>query len=206
VYTDIVSFTTISAACTPNEVVALLSELYSRFDRLVTINDLYKVQQSTGTSSLHCLQVETVGDAYIAVAGVPEEASRHAEMVLNMAIGMQWEVRLVMKPDHSEPLRVCATGGLVESQFVRQIRAGVHTGPIVAGVVGRKMPRYCLFGDTPNIAGQMEARGRPTRIHVSQATHKLAALCPNHAVPRGLDACVRRTRTCLNSSTMNSLS
>ena len=92
VFTDIVSFTTISSNCTPHEVVQLLSELYLRFDRLVTINQLYKV--------------ETVGDAYMAVSGVPDDAPRHVELILNMAIGMQWEVRQVMKPDKSEPLRV----------------------------------------------------------------------------------------------------
>ncbi|VDM25981.1 unnamed protein product [Toxocara canis] len=144
-FTDIVTFTNICAQCTPYDVVTLLNDLYLRFDRLVGLHDVYKV--------------ETIGDAYMIVGGVPNKCANHAERVLNVSIGTIMESKSVMSP--------------ITNRHI-QIRAGVHTGAVVAGVVGVKMPRYCLFGDAVNTANRMESCGIPGRIHVSDPTKKAA--------------------------------
>ncbi|CAB3407957.1 unnamed protein product [Caenorhabditis bovis] len=139
-FTDIVTFTNICAMCTPYDVVTLLNDLYLRFDRLVGLHEAYKV--------------ETIGDAYMIVGGVPETCENHAERVLNISIGMLMESKLVLSPITHKPIK---------------IRLGVHSGPVVAGVVGIKMPRYCLFGDSVNVANKMESCGVPCMIHVSKS-------------------------------------
>ncbi|TMS39103.1 hypothetical protein L596_005679 [Steinernema carpocapsae] len=144
-FTDIVTFTNICAMCTPYDVVNLLNDLYLRFDGLVGMHDIYKV--------------ETIGDAYMIVGGVPNVCDNHAERVLDASIGMLMESKLVLSPITKMPI---------------QIRVGIHSGPVVAGVVGIKMPRYCLFGETVNVANKMEACGIPSRIHVSQAAKVIA--------------------------------
>ncbi|CAD5228978.1 unnamed protein product [Bursaphelenchus okinawaensis] len=145
-FTDIVTFTNICAMCTPYDVVNLLNDLYLRFDRLVGLHDVYKV--------------ETIGDAYMIVGGVPQECVNHAEKILDISIGMLMESKSVVSP-------------INKNQSIR-IRVGVHSGPVVAGVVGVKMPRYCLFGDTVNIANKMESQGIPCKIHVSSHTRTRA--------------------------------
>ncbi|CAI5453055.1 unnamed protein product [Caenorhabditis angaria] len=138
-FTDIVTFTNICALCTPYDVVSLLNDLYLRFDRLVGLHDAYKV--------------ETIGDAYMIVGGVPEHCDNHAERVLNISIGMLMESKLVLSPITHKPIK---------------IRLGIHSGSVVAGVVGIKMPRYCLFGDTVNVANKMESCGVMCKIHISE--------------------------------------
>ncbi|KAE9555580.1 hypothetical protein FO519_001251 [Halicephalobus sp. NKZ332] len=157
-FTDIVTFTNICALCTPYDVVSLLNDLYLRFDRLIELNQVYKV--------------ETIGDAYVVVGGVPKQCLNHAERVLNVAIGMMMESKFVLSPITNKPIR---------------IRVGVHAGAVVAGVVGSKMPRYCLFGDTVNVANRMESHGIPGCIHVSESARTLG-LKTNSAfifTPRG---------------------
>ncbi|KAL3079085.1 hypothetical protein niasHS_014867 [Heterodera schachtii] len=144
-FTDIVTFTNICSFCTPYDVIKLLNDLYQRFDRIVGLHDVYKV--------------ETIGDAYMIVGGVPKECQNHAEKILNVAIGFLMESRFVTNP----------TNDLAIS-----IRIGVHSGPVVAGVVGVKMPRYCLFGDTIHLANRMESLGMPSKIHVSETAKALA--------------------------------
>ncbi|XP_031414700.1 guanylate cyclase soluble subunit beta-2 [Clupea harengus] len=142
-FSDVVTFTNICAACEPIQIVHMLNSMYSKFDRLTSIHDVYKV--------------ETIGDAYMVVGGVPISTETHAERVANFALGMRIAAREVTSPITGEPI---------------QIRVGLHTGPVLAGVVGEKMPRYCLFGDTVNTASRMESHGIPDQIHMSPFTYK----------------------------------
>ncbi|ESO86153.1 hypothetical protein LOTGIDRAFT_129572, partial [Lottia gigantea] len=141
-FSDIVTFTTISAACSPLDIVNMLNNLYERFDNLTNQHGVYKV--------------ETIGDAYMVVCGVPESTKNHAPPVARFALDMIQDAAQVKSPKTGKPI---------------QIRVGVHTGPVVAGVVGVKMPRYCLFGDTVNTASRMESHGLPGRIHISPTTY-----------------------------------
>uniref|UniRef100_A0A914H1A6 guanylate cyclase n=1 Tax=Globodera rostochiensis TaxID=31243 RepID=A0A914H1A6_GLORO len=144
-FTDIVTFTNICSYCTPYDVINLLNDLYQRFDRIVGLHDVYKV--------------ETIGDAYMIVGGVPKECRNHAEKILNVAIGFLMESRFVANPT---------------TKLSIFIRIGVHSGSVVAGVVGVKMPRYCLFGDTIHLANRMESLGVPSKMHVSETARALA--------------------------------
>ncbi|XP_029013205.1 uncharacterized protein LOC114859315 [Betta splendens] len=143
-FSDIVGFTSISASCTPLQVVEMLNNLYMCFDTRIESYDVYKV--------------ETIGDAYMVVSGLPERnGDRHADEIAKMALDLVAAVRQVAIP-HMPNHRL-------------QLRAGIHTGPCVAGIVGYKMPRYCLFGDTVNTASRMESTSLPQKIHTSSETY-----------------------------------
>uniref|UniRef100_A0A8C6XCA4 guanylate cyclase n=1 Tax=Naja naja TaxID=35670 RepID=A0A8C6XCA4_NAJNA len=142
-FSDVVTFTNICAQCEPIQIVLMLNAMYLRFDRLTTVHDVYKV--------------ETIGDAYMVVGGVPVPVSTHAERVANFALGMIIAAKEIKNPVSENPI---------------QIRVGIHTGSVLAGVVGEKMPRYCLFGDTVNIASRMESHGVPNKIHLSGSVYQ----------------------------------
>ncbi|CAL8251829.1 unnamed protein product [Arctogadus glacialis] len=143
-FSDIVGFTTISASCNPLQVVEMLNSLYMCFDTRINSYDVYKV--------------ETIGDAYMVVSGLPERnGDKHADEIAKMSLDLLAAVRQVTIP-HMPNQRL-------------QLRAGIHTGPCVAGIVGYKMPRYCLFGDTVNTASRMESTSLPQKIHASSATY-----------------------------------
>ncbi|KAL2100695.1 hypothetical protein ACEWY4_002456 [Coilia grayii] len=143
-FSDIVGFTTLCHYSTPMEVVDMLNVIYKNFDSILDDHDVYKV-------------VETIGDAYMVASGLPKRnGNRHAVDIAHMALDIlafMGTFRLGHLP--GLPL---------------WIRIGIHSGPCAAGVVGNKMPRYCLFGDTVNTASRMESTGLPLRIHVSQST------------------------------------
>ncbi|XP_028175127.1 soluble guanylate cyclase 88E-like [Ostrinia furnacalis] len=150
-FSDVVTFTEICSRITPMEVVSMLNAMYSIFDTLTERNRVYKV--------------ETIGDAYMVVSGAPEKEDNHAEKVCDMALDMV---------DAITDLKDPSTGSHLS------IRVGVHSGAVVAGIVGLKMPRYCLFGDSVNTASRMESTSEAMRIHISQTTREL--LSPSYMV------------------------
>ncbi|XP_028388772.1 heat-stable enterotoxin receptor [Phyllostomus discolor] len=142
-FSDIVGFTTICKYSTPMEVVDMLNDIYKSFDHILDHHDVYKV--------------ETIGDAYMVASGLPKRnGNRHAVDIAKMALDILSFVG-TFELEHLPGLPIW-------------IRIGVHSGPCAAGVVGIKMPRYCLFGDTVNTASRMESTGLPLRIHVSSST------------------------------------
>ncbi|KAF0299083.1 Atrial natriuretic peptide receptor 2 [Amphibalanus amphitrite] len=151
-FSDIVGFTELASESTPMQVISLLNALYKMFDSRIELYDVYKI--------------ETIGDAYMVASGVPQrtQGKDHAAEVASMALDLLHATENFVVP-HMPGERL-------------QIRIGIHTGPVVAGVVGTKMPRYTLFGETVNVASKMEATGQRERtggtaafkIHITAAT------------------------------------
>ncbi len=144
-FADIVGFTALSAVMNPIELVELLNQIFSGFDLLCQRHGLEKIK--------------TIGDAYMAVGGLPEPRADHAEAIAQMALDMQAEIAR-FNASHNKYF---------------SIRIGIHSGPVVAGVIGIKKFIYDLWGDTVNIASRMESQGLPWRIQVSETTYKLLA-------------------------------
>ncbi|CUR32854.1 Multi-sensor Hybrid Histidine Kinase [Planktothrix tepida PCC 9214] len=146
-FADIVGFTPLSSKVPPIELVGVLNEMFSIFDNLAEQNGLEKIK--------------TIGDAYMVVGGLPLPKPNHAEAIANMALGMQ-----AAMSQFQAPLERFNIG----SQF--QIRIGINTGSVVAGVIGIKKFIYDLWGDAVNIASRMESSGEPGRIQVTEATYE----------------------------------
>ena len=142
-FADLCGFTEFSERVDPQHVVALLDEIFSSFDHLANAHGVEKIK--------------TIGDAYMAVSGLPVPRPDHAEAMAVMAIGMQEAFRGVMR----------------NRGLALELRIGIHSGPVAAGVIGRQKFTYDLWGDTVNIASRMESHGEPSRIHVSPATRAL---------------------------------
>ena len=142
-FADIVGFTKLSEIIPPVELVKLLNEIFSAFDRLTEKHGLEKIK--------------TIGDAYMVVGGLPLVREDHAEIVAEMALDMQQQVR-----------RISTDRGQAFS-----IRIGINTGPVVAGVIGTKKFIYDLWGDAVNTASRMESHGIAGEIQVTASTYKI---------------------------------
>ncbi|XP_069354199.1 retinal guanylyl cyclase 2 isoform X4 [Maniola hyperantus] len=158
-FSDIVGFTALAARSTPEQVVDLLNDLYTTFDAAIEQYHVYKV--------------ETIGDAYMVVGGLPQRCADHAERVATMALHLlHLAGRFRIRHLPGAPLH---------------LRSGLHSGACCAGVVGLTMPRYCLFGDTVNTAARMESSGAAWRVQLSGATAaRLAAAGGFRLRARGL--------------------
>ncbi len=143
-FADIVGFTALSSRTSPEQLVSMLNELFSLFDRLAEKHGLEKIK--------------TIGDAYMVVAGIPHPIADHATAMTRMAIDMIAAIEEYAARTDSD----------------LTIRVGMHTGSVVAGVIGEKKFIYDLWGDTVNTASRMESFGVPSRVHVSAATYEHA--------------------------------
>jgi class 3 adenylate cyclase len=139
-FSDIVGFTGMSMRRSASDVVALLNAIFSEIDRLALEYGIEKIK--------------TIGDAYMAVAGLPEPRNDHPQAIARLALAMRKAVSEVSQ-QYDENLR---------------IRIGFHTGNVVAGVIGMHKFAYDVWGDTVNTASAMESRGIPNEIQVSQAS------------------------------------
>ncbi len=144
-FADIVEFTPLAKAHSPRETLAALNELFTAFDRLADQFGLEKIK--------------TIGDAYMVVAGVPQPRADHAAVLVEMALAMHRHV------DGLSPV--------LGRQL--QIRTGIASGPVAAGVIGERKFSYDLWGDTVNTAARMESSGVPGCIQVTEETCLLLA-------------------------------
>lgn len=142
-FADIVGFTQLSASISPKALVHLLNDIFSKFDRLAQNHGLEKIK--------------TIGDSYMVVAGLPYPRADHAEAIAEMALDMQQAIAKYRKN--------------IGSQL--SIRIGIHSGPVVAGIIGTKKFIYDLWGDTVNTAARMESHGIPDEIQITEATYLL---------------------------------
>jgi len=141
-FADLVDFTGRSQRISPSEMVRTLDDLFTVFDRLADRHGLEKIK--------------TIGDAYMVAAGIPDPRPDNAEAIADMALEIQVEMAGRTDPE-GEPLSV---------------RMGIDTGPVVAGVIGRRKFIYDLWGDTVNTASRMENHGLPGRIQVTERTYR----------------------------------
>lgn len=141
-FADLVGFTALSSEMPPQSVVALLNGLFSRFD--------------LAAQELGIEKIKTVGDAYMAVCGLPTPVENHAERMVRMAIRMVHITR-----EHA-----------LEHRVPMRLRIGINSGPVVAGVIGKSKYIYDLWGDTVNLASRMESAGVPDSIQVTQSVYE----------------------------------
>jgi len=141
-FCDIVGFTQLSARLEPDELVRGLDEIFSRFDDIA--------------QELALEKIKTIGDAYMVAGGIPMKQGDHAAKVCEMALRM----------------RECVANVELGGETGLGVRIGVHTGPVVAGVIGKRKFIYDVWGDTVNTASRMESHGVPGAVQVSEATYE----------------------------------
>jgi class 3 adenylate cyclase len=147
-FSDICSFTPLAARLTPIQIVGMLDELYSLYDALTLKHAVYKI--------------ETIGDAYMVSCGCPEKVGPKTAALRMVAMAKD----MLLVASNFRP-------SYMPKGVPFRVRVGINSGGVVAGVVGRTMPRYCLFGDVVNTASRMESSCDPMKIQISDTTFKL---------------------------------
>ena len=142
-FADVVDFTPLAQRLPPAEVVGILDQLFSRFDTLLERHGLEKIK--------------TIGDCYMAAAGVPDPSPDHARRAALLALDM----------------RQAVATSLVGDGFGLELRIGINSGPVIAGVIGSKRFLYDLWGDAVNTASRMESHSMPGEIQITRATYEL---------------------------------
>lgn len=141
-FADLVGFTELARRTTPADLVSLLNGIFTAFDLLVERHELEKIK--------------TIGDSYMLAGGIPIHRADHAQAVADIALEMI-QTLAALNAERGTSLRV---------------RIGINTGPIVAGVIGKRKFTYDLWGDTVNLASRMESSGVPGLVHVSESTYE----------------------------------
>jgi PAS domain S-box-containing protein len=140
-FADIVEFTSIASRISPREVVGLLNSIFSAFDALA--------------EKYHLEKIKTIGDEYMVVGGLPDPHQNHAQAIANMALDMQETIKQFATKHHP----------------AMNLRIGINTGSVVAGVIGQTKFSFDLWGDAVNLASRMETQGEPGKIQVSETTY-----------------------------------
>ncbi|CAH8560015.1 unnamed protein product [Dicrocoelium dendriticum] len=149
-FTKVVNFSTNCMKITVQQIVELLNKMYTLYDSLTELYRVYKV--------------ETIGDSYMLVSGVPQHTPLHAAHITEIALQIiETSQKNLYWPQKADG------ANLSPSMETIKLLIGCNSGPIVAGVVGYKTPRYCLFGDTVNAASRMMSSGSPDKIHISHS-------------------------------------
>ncbi|MCU0391915.1 MAG: hypothetical protein MUE81_12415 [Thermoflexibacter sp.] len=146
-FTDFKGFTSIAEQMTPEEIIRELNMIFSEFDRICKEYRLEKIK--------------TIGDAYMCAGGIPEPNSTNPIDAVNAALEMQ------------NYMRVLAEQKQMRGEHFFELRLGINTGPVVAGVVGESKFAYDIWGDTVNLASRMESGGEPGRVNISDHTYEL---------------------------------
>ena len=146
-FTDFKGFTNASENMDPEQLVHEIDFYFSKFDEI--------------TSKYNVEKIKTIGDSYLCAGGIPEESSTHAHDVVMAALDIQefMQKHKTEKEDKGE------------SFF--EVRLGIHSGPVVAGIVGTKKFAYDIWGDTVNVASRMESSGHVGKVNISETTYHL---------------------------------
>lgn len=156
-FADIAGFTAWSSEREPSQVFKLLETLYHEFDTIATRLDVFKV--------------ETIGDCYVAVSGLPTPNKDHAKVMTRFAHEI-----LLITSQLTQQLEAVLGPGTSDLG----LRVGLHSGPVTAGVLRGAKSRFQLFGDTMNTASRMESTGKAGKIHVSDVTADLICKAGKH--------------------------
>jgi adenylate cyclase len=143
-FADVVDFTPLASGLDARQVVGLLDRLFTSFDELVDRHDVEKIK--------------TIGDCYMVAAGVPTQRCDHAQALAGLALEMRECAKRCLPEDTDHNVR---------------LRIGISSGPVVAGVIGRRRFLYDLWGDTVNMASRMESHGTPDEIQITRSTWQL---------------------------------
>ena len=156
IFIDLVGFTNLANTLVARRVVSLLNDIFGRFDKRAT--------------ALAVEKIKTIGDSYMAVSGLSKSDPRHAENAVRMALATIEEIR-----DFNQV-----------NKFDLNVRVGVHSGPVIGGVIGESRFMYDMWGDTVNVASRMESLGLPGKVQISETTYDLVKLVTDlRYQPRG---------------------